>query len=67
MKLNELIEELKKLQAEGHGDLNVYYRGGADGSCGELSFPTVEDEVSDSGPFDEKDGAKWIELYAEQG
>lgn len=67
MKLKDLIYQLQTLEEEGHGDKNVYYRGGADDTCGELSSPSVEFEVRDSGPFDEEEGAAWIELYAEQG
>jgi hypothetical protein len=65
MKLKHLIAELQDLMDQGHGDKNVYYRGGAGNDCGELSNPTVECEVHDTGPFD--GGVAWIELYAEQG
>ena len=64
MTLNKFIENLVKLQAQGHGDLEVFYRHGASGDCGELRGAHVTDEVEDTGPFDLKDGQNYISVYA---
>lgn len=65
MKLNDFIAQLQNLQAQGHGDLPVYYRHGASGDCGELSSARVTDEIDDeSGPFDIDTGDKYVSIYA---
>ena len=64
MKLNEFVAGLQKLIDQGHGDLQVFYRHGASGDCGELSNAYVADEVEDTGPFDLEDGEKYISIYA---
>lgn len=65
MKLNQFIEQLQKLQAEGHGDKQVFYRHGASGDCGQLSSARVTDEIDDEcGPFDLNDGEQYISIYA---
>jgi hypothetical protein len=65
MKLDKFIANLQKLQAEGHGDLEVFYRHGASGDCGSLSSAHVTDEVDDQcGPFDLDDGQSYISIYA---
>jgi hypothetical protein len=65
MKLSKFIDQLVKLQSEGHGDKEVFYRHGASGDCGPLSSAFVTDEVSDEcGPFDLADGQEYISIYA---
>lgn len=65
MKLSKFIDQLVKLQSEGHGDKEVFYRHGASGDCGELSSAFVTDEIdSQCGPFDLDDGQEYISIYA---
>lgn len=65
MKLREFIAGLSKLEAEGHGDLEVMYRHGASSDCGELSSAHVTNEIDDSsGPFDLDDGEYYVSVYA---
>lgn len=64
MKLNKFIQQLQKLQAEGHGDKQVFYRHGASGDCGELSSAFITDSVDECGPFDLDDGQEYISIYA---
>jgi len=63
MKLSEFIKGLQKLEQEGHGELEVMYRHGASGDCGELSSAYVTDEVDDCGPFDLADES-YVSIYA---
>ena len=49
MTLTKFIENLQKLQAEGHGDKEVFYRQGASGDCG---------------PFDLDEGQEYVSIYA---
>lgn len=62
--VNSMIEKLQKLQAEGHGDKQVFYRHGASGDCGELGSAWVTDLVDDCGPFDLKPGEQYVSIYA---
>ena len=63
--LNNLIANLQKLQAEGHGDKQVFYCHGASGDCGKLGSAHVTDEVNDEcGPFDLDDGEQYVSVYA---
>lgn len=65
MKLSDFILNLVKLEQQGHGDKQVFYRHGASGDCGELSTPYITDEVDDTcGPFDLKEGEEYISIYA---
>jgi len=64
MKLSKFIKQLQELEAQGHGDLEVFYRHGASGDCGELSSAHVTDEVEDTGPFDLEDGERYVSIYA---
>ncbi len=64
MTLTKFIENLQKLQAEGHGDKQVFYRHGASGDCGQLSSAYISDEVSECGPFDLDDGQEYVSIYA---
>ena len=65
MKLNNFIDQLVKLQQEGHGDKQVFYRHGASGDCGKLSSGFVTDEIDgECGPFDLRDGEEYISIYA---
>ena len=65
MKLNDFIANLVRLQEQGHGDLEVYYRHGASGDCGELASAHVTDEIDDQcGPFDLNEGQEYISIYA---
>jgi len=65
MTLDKFIQNLQNLQAEGHGDKEVFYRHGASGDCGPLSSACITDEVDDScGPFDLEDGEMYVSIYA---
>ena len=64
MKLKDFIKNLQKLEAEGHGDKQVFYRHGASGDCGELSSARITSEVEDTGPFDLEDGEEYVSVYA---
>jgi hypothetical protein len=64
MTLTKFIENLQKLQAEGHGDKEVFYRHGASGDCGKLSSAFISDEVSECGPFDLDEGQEYVSIYA---
>ena len=65
MKLNDFIANLVKLQEQGHGDLQVFYRHGASGDCGLLSSARVTDEIDDQcGPFDLAGHEQYISIYA---
>ena len=65
MKLNDFIANLVKLQEQGHGDLEVFYRHGASGDCGLLSSARVTDEIDDQcGPFDLAGHEQYISIYA---
>jgi hypothetical protein len=64
MTLTKFIENLQKLQAEGHGDKQVFYRHGASGDCGKLSSAYISDEVSECGPFDLDEGQEYVSIYA---
>jgi hypothetical protein len=64
MNLDLFIEHLQKLQAEGHGEKQVYYRRGSSGDCGELSYAHVTDRVDECGPFDLDVGEEYIQIYA---
>lgn len=64
MKLFELSSILRRLEEEGHGDKQVFYRHGASGDCGPLGSAQVTDYVGDCGPFDLADGEEYISIYA---
>jgi hypothetical protein len=64
MKLSKFIKQLQELEAQGHGDLEVFYRHGASGDCGQLSSARVTDAVEDTGPFDLEDGELYVSIYA---
>ena len=65
MKLKDFIANLQKLEAEGHGDKEVFYRHGATGDCGLLSSARISDEVDGScGPFDLDEGQEYVSIYA---
>ena len=64
MTLDKFIEQLQKLQAQGHGDKIVFYRHGASGDCGELRSARISNEVSECGPFDLDDGQEYVSIYA---
>ena len=65
MKLKDFIANLQKLEAEGHGDKEVFYRHGASGDCGQLSSAYISDEVDgDCGPFDLDEGQEYVSIYA---
>jgi hypothetical protein len=64
MTLDKFIQQLQKLQSEGHGDKEVFYRHGASGDCGKLSSARVTDEVDECGPFDLDDGLEYVSIYA---
>lgn len=65
MNLNKFIEQLQKLQQEGHGEKQVFYRHGASGDCGPLSSAHVTGEIDDQcGPFDLDEGEQYVSVYA---
>jgi hypothetical protein len=64
MKLNEFIQQLVKLQFEGHGGKQVMYRHSASGDCSKLGSAHITDRVDEYGPFDLKDGEEYISIYA---
>lgn len=63
MKLNELIKQLRKLQDEGKGDLQVYACHGSSGSCYPLGLSYVTNLVDQLGPFDIKKDEEYISVY----
>lgn len=52
MKVKELMKTLQDIVADGNGDLDVYYRHGASGDCGEVGSPHVTNYRDESGPWD---------------
>lgn len=67
MTLNDFIANLQKLQAEGHGDLEVFYRHGSSGDSGYLSnaFQEEIDGTEEYGELCDMDvGEKYISIYA---
>ena len=64
MTLDKFIENLQRLQVEGHGSKDVYYRHSASGDCGMLSSAFITDEVGECGPFDLDDGQEYVSIYA---
>lgn len=63
MKLNELINKLRKLQDEGKGDLKVFARHGASGSCDPIGSPHVTNHVDDLGPFGLLENEEYVSIY----
>jgi hypothetical protein len=67
MTLNDFIANLQKLQAEGHGDLEVFYHHGSSGDTGNLgyAFQGEIDGTEDCGELCDMDvGEKYISVYA---
>lgn len=67
MKLKDFIANLQKLEAEGHGDLEVFYHHGSSGDTGELghAFQEEIDGTEDCGELCDMDvGEKYISIYA---
>lgn len=65
MTLSDFIINLQKLEAEGHGSKQVYYRHGASGDTGPLSSAHVTGETDEStGPFDLAEGEEYVSIYA---
>lgn len=65
MTLTQFIKQLQELEAQGHGDKEVFYRHGASGDCGPLSSAHVTSEVDEQcGPFDLDKGQEYISIYA---
>jgi hypothetical protein len=64
MTLDKFVENLKKLQADGHGSKQVFYRHGSSGDCGELSSAFVTADVDDQGPFELDEGEEYVSIYA---
>lgn len=61
--LSKFIENLQKLEREGHGDKQVFYRHGASGDCGEIGTAYISDNVDECGPFDIEEGEFYVSLY----
>lgn len=64
MRLRHFVDNLQKLVDQGYGDLEVYYRHGASGDCGQLSSARVTDHVDDCGPYDMEEVKDYISIYA---
>ena len=64
MTLDDFITQLTRLQQQGHGNLQVFYRHGASGDCGELSSAHITDITDECGPFDLDDGENYVSIYA---
>lgn len=67
MKLDEFIKHLVKLQAEGHGDLEVFYYDGNSGDSGPLghAFQEEIDGYEDCGELRAMEqGEKYILIYS---
>lgn len=62
--LNKFITDLQKLQADGHGEKQVFYRHGSSGDCGNLGSAHVTSTVDECGPFDLGDGEEYVSIYA---
>lgn len=63
MKLNDLMDKLRKLQDEGKGNLQVFARHGASGACYPLGSLHITSEVDDLGPFDLAKGEEYVSVY----
>lgn len=65
MKLNKFISQLQLLEAQGHGEAQVFYRHGSSGDCGLLRSAYITSEIdSSTGPFDLEEGEQYIYIYA---
>ena len=64
MKLKDFICSLQKLEAQGHGDKEVFYRHGASGDCGQLETAYITNRVDECGPFDLDEGQEYVSIYA---
>ncbi|WP_129544676.1 hypothetical protein [Serratia sp. 1D1416] len=63
MTLSEMIKNLQKLEAEGHGDKSVFYSHPT-GDCGEFGRAFVSSEVGECGPFGITKGQEYICIEA---
>lgn len=61
--LSEVIVNLQKLEAAGHGGKKVMYRHGASGDCGPVGSAHVTNLVDECGPFDLEEGEEYVSLY----
>ncbi len=66
MTLDKFIAQLRDLRdtVEGAGDMQVLYRHGASGDCGELRSARIASEVNECGPFDMEEGERYVSIYA---
>lgn len=64
MKLTEFIEQLQKLETQGHGDLEVYYSIGSSSENGPLSTAWVATVDPNEGPYDLDEDEQYICIYA---
>ena len=62
MKLKMLIEKLQDIDAQGHGDCQVFYRVSSSGECGAVNGPRVTNYTDCCGPFDIEPDEFYIEL-----
>lgn len=63
MKLKKLIENLQKLQDQGHGDRRVVACDGASGEYRDVGSAHATAEQGDQGPFSVEPGETYISLY----
>lgn len=63
MTLSEFIKNLQKLEAEGHGEKDVYCRHGSSGACFETGSVHVTNKVSSLGPFGLAKGEAYVSIY----
>jgi hypothetical protein len=64
MKLKDFIAQLQKLEQEGHGEKQVFYRRSSSGDCGELNSAHITDHLEDTGPFDLEEGEEYVSVSA---
>lgn len=62
MTLDQLILNLQKLQAAGHGGKDVYATHGASGDVNPVGNARVTDRVGECGPFDLREPV-YINIY----
>ncbi len=63
MRLNDVIQNLQKLAAKGHGEKQVFACHGASGAFDAVGHAFLENTVTDMGPFDLEPNEEYISLY----
>ena len=62
MTLTKLIQQLTKLEEQGHGNKEVFYRHGASGDSGPVGSAHVA-TVNNDGPYDLDPGEQYVSMY----